>query len=221
MTEFRGLTERAVGEPPVMQIRPWYPLAQQTGLTALTDLYWDGVDHSYIEALVERWNPLKNAFEFPLGDITITLHDVLCLFGLPIEGHACVLPVDAPVLDRVTVAGMFGWDAAVAAGAVTSVATRKPMMLARVTEWMGAGEEVEEQRRPLIASAMLAQLLTGTLFIDKSGTDIRHEVLAMVLDLERVGTYTWGAGLLALVYRSVHLILPVFIYVRRVKYSVG
>ena len=201
----------------MLQIRPWYPVAQQTGLTGLTDIYWDGVDHSYVEALVERWNPLKNAFEFPIGDITITLHDVLCLFGLPIEGHACV----APALDRAAVAETFGWTAEQAAGEITGTATSRRLLVQRITEWMDGAVEVEEDRRPLIASAMLAHLLTATLFIDKSGVDIRHEVLAMVLDLEHAGTFAWGAGLLALVYRSVHLFLPVFIYVRRLKYSVA
>lgn len=215
MTEFSDVIEEVVGDPPVQQIRPWYPLAVQTGLTALRDFYWDGVDHSYLEALVERWNPLKNAFEFPWGPMTITLHDVMCLFGLPIEGQACVQPA---VLDKAGVAEMFGLHAG---AAVSTVSIHQGTMYTVVKDWLDTGGEVEEQRRPLIASAMLAQLLSATLFIDKSGADVRHEVLSMCLDLEQAGTYAWGAGVLALVYRSVYLFLPVLIYVRRVKYSVG
>nr|XP_043639165.1 serine/threonine-protein phosphatase 7 long form homolog [Erigeron canadensis] len=46
------------------------------------------VDHPLITALVERWRPETNTFHFPIGEVTVTLHDVQVIWGLPIDGPA-------------------------------------------------------------------------------------------------------------------------------------
>ena len=119
-------------DPPVQEIQeilPWYPLAEATGLTGLRDFYWNGVDHAFTEALVERWSPLTNSFHFYWGDMTITLHDVVCLLGLPIEGRACVAPRQ---LSRVEVVERF--DLAVAD--VTTTATNQKKVHAQIAPWL-------------------------------------------------------------------------------------
>nr|XP_043616030.1 uncharacterized protein LOC122587942 [Erigeron canadensis] len=46
------------------------------------------LDHSLINALVERWRPKTNTFHLPVGEATVTLQDVLVIWGLPIQGPA-------------------------------------------------------------------------------------------------------------------------------------
>ncbi len=200
--------DEEIDDPPEQQIRPWFALAEPTGLTCLQDFYWNGVDHAFIEALVERWTPKTNSFHFYWGDMTITLHDVVCLLGLPIEGRACVAPRQ---LSRVEVAEMF--DLSVAS--VTTTAANQTLVRKKIRSWILAGGAEEEDRRSLIASTMVAMLLSATCFIDKAGTDIRHEVLSMCLDLEEAATYAWAAGVLACLYRLVYLSISRLISFRR------
>ena len=41
-----------------------------------------------ISAFVERWHPETNTFHMPFGEMTITLHDVHYLLGVPVHGRA-------------------------------------------------------------------------------------------------------------------------------------
>ncbi|KAF6990413.1 hypothetical protein CFC21_007606 [Triticum aestivum] len=53
------------------------------------------VDKYLISALVERWRPEKNSFHLPVGEMTVTLQDVSCLWGLPIHGKPLIGKADA------------------------------------------------------------------------------------------------------------------------------
>nr|XP_043639126.1 serine/threonine-protein phosphatase 7 long form homolog [Erigeron canadensis] len=44
------------------------------------------LDHSLINALVERWHPETNTFHLPIGEAIVTLQDVQMIWGLPIQG---------------------------------------------------------------------------------------------------------------------------------------
>lgn len=44
------------------------------------------LDMSLITSLVERWRPETSTFHMPFGEMTVTLEDVLALWGLPIDG---------------------------------------------------------------------------------------------------------------------------------------
>ncbi|KAL7208408.1 hypothetical protein ACSBR1_030209 [Camellia fascicularis] len=46
------------------------------------------LDHHLVTTLVERWHIETHTFHFPVGESTVTLHDVAILFGLPVDGHA-------------------------------------------------------------------------------------------------------------------------------------
>ena len=45
-------------------------------------------DVALLSALVERWRPETHTFHLPVGEITVSLQDVSCLWGLPITGRA-------------------------------------------------------------------------------------------------------------------------------------
>ena len=44
------------------------------------------VDSSLLSGLLERWRPETHTFHLPVGEMTITLDDVSCLWALPITG---------------------------------------------------------------------------------------------------------------------------------------
>jgi Plant mobile domain len=44
------------------------------------------LDKSLLTALVERWRPETSTFHLLVGELTVTLEDVCCLWGLPIRG---------------------------------------------------------------------------------------------------------------------------------------
>jgi hypothetical protein len=54
-------------------------------------------DYTALTALVDRWRPETHTFHLPCGEITVMLHDVTMMLGLPING--------APVFGTVSPAG--------------------------------------------------------------------------------------------------------------------
>ena len=51
------------------------------------------MDMTLISAFVEQWHLETNSFHFPWGEMTITLHDVFMILGLPIDGRSVVADV--------------------------------------------------------------------------------------------------------------------------------
>ena len=45
------------------------------------------IDRDLITAAVERWRQETHSFHTPVGEMSITLQDVSCLLGLPINGY--------------------------------------------------------------------------------------------------------------------------------------
>src|SRR3954470_1071809 len=45
------------------------------------------ISHGMQGAFVERWHRETSSFHLPVGEMTITLHDVHCLLHLPIRGR--------------------------------------------------------------------------------------------------------------------------------------
>lgn len=64
------------------------PALQRLGLWHVSQLSDLNADVALISALVERWRPETHTFHLPVGEITVSLQDVSCLWGLPITGEA-------------------------------------------------------------------------------------------------------------------------------------
>ena len=58
------------------------------GLWHVSQLTPIEADVALLSALVERWRPETHTFHLPVGEITVSLQDVSCLWGLPITGKA-------------------------------------------------------------------------------------------------------------------------------------
>ena len=56
------------------------------GLYQMIEVHHCQIDKGLITALVERWRPETNSFHLPVGECTVTLEDVSCLWGLSVTG---------------------------------------------------------------------------------------------------------------------------------------
>jgi len=64
------------------------PALQSLGLWHVSQLTPIVADVALLSALIERWRPETHTFHLPVGEITVSLQDVSCLWGLPITGRA-------------------------------------------------------------------------------------------------------------------------------------
>lgn len=74
----------------------WYLLVKSTRLSHLRDCMFSHHNSPLISAFVERWHPETNSFHLPFGEMTVTLHDVSLIMGLPIHG----IVVNHPLLQK-------------------------------------------------------------------------------------------------------------------------
>src|SRR3954465_3043287 len=57
-----------------------------SGLGGLCMTGYTTISHVMQGAFMERWHNETSSFHLPVGEMTITLHDVQCLLHLPIRG---------------------------------------------------------------------------------------------------------------------------------------
>ena len=62
-------------------------IVSASGLLELPRLSYTHIDAPLVSAFVERWQPDTNSFHMPFGEMSILLHDVQCIMGLPVEGR--------------------------------------------------------------------------------------------------------------------------------------
>ncbi|KAL4294127.1 hypothetical protein AHAS_Ahas18G0197000 [Arachis hypogaea] len=75
----------------VDQAEAWHPAVEvalrTTGFYQLSRVGEIRGHSAMLTALVERWQPETHTFVMLVGEVTVTLEDVLHLFGLPIDGE--------------------------------------------------------------------------------------------------------------------------------------
>ncbi|XP_058746400.1 serine/threonine-protein phosphatase 7 long form homolog [Vicia villosa] len=57
------------------------------GLGGLCMTEYSTINHGMQGVFAERWHKETSSFHFPVGELTVTLHDVVCLLHLPINGR--------------------------------------------------------------------------------------------------------------------------------------
>jgi Plant mobile domain len=61
------------------------PYLHRLGLYQIAIMDDSQLDKSLMTTLVEKWRPETSIFHLPVGELTVTLEDVCCLWELPIR----------------------------------------------------------------------------------------------------------------------------------------
>ncbi|KAL3619209.1 hypothetical protein CASFOL_036779 [Castilleja foliolosa] len=169
-----------------------YTLLKDTGLAHLHEMTYRVADSALISAFVERWQPDRNTFHMPFGEMTITLHDVFYMMGLPVDGAVCV-----PTSKGNTRAKL-----AKLLELLPDELSFKES-LPHVKEWL----KIYSERRSLLPPSSRVQMylmymLSCTLFVDRSTNKVHTDFLHLLQPLPQVSSYAWGAGALTFLFRS-------------------
>ncbi|QHO42986.1 uncharacterized protein DS421_5g158930 [Arachis hypogaea] len=150
-----------------------------------------------LSALVERWRPETHTFHLPVGEVTVTLEDVIHILGLQVNGE--------PVTGRSDSSYQFLVDNCIACfgrqpgpddhvlGKVNLAWVRR----CRDIEPCDTQESIEQYVR-----AHIFCVLGTVVFPDKSTTSLNSKFLPLLRDFHRISEYSWGVASLAHLYRS-------------------
>ena len=189
-------------------------IVEQAGLSPLLHCCYDQLDGGLLGALVERWHPETSSFHLPVGEMTITLDDVVSLTHLKTDGvffsPASLRSEDAwPHLRDLL--GMTEYDAkkevfTECKGPSVRFDTLTAICEARLPPVPVDGDAAvseEDAVGLLIAGrAYLMRFLGLLMFPDKSGNKVLASYLLVVdtQDLSRVSRFAWARVLLAYLY---------------------
>ncbi|CAI0420235.1 unnamed protein product [Linum tenue] len=166
-------------------------LVERTGLRKLLDCSIQHLDGPLLVAFVERWQPDTNTFHMPFGEMTITLHDVAVLLGIPV-GEDMVVgneSVKAQLCEMLRVEQLNERS--------------KPSLKSGGLVCVEAMQQVGRFReRDSEVRMFLTCLLGTTLFVDRSGDRAQVWPLQFLGDTRRVRKYSWGSATLAYLYRQ-------------------
>lgn len=178
---------------------------RDAGMYGILTLHWMRLDHALITALVERWRQETHTFHLAVGEATVTLQDVEVLTGLPVDGAPLIGPTDirGKEMARAWVRALLGVETPPDSPHHTDVFKGGFISL----DWLKttfarlpARADDETVRR--YARAYMLILIGGVLFPDKSNNRVRIGWLPFLEDLAMVGSYSWGAATLAVLYRE-------------------
>ena len=176
------------------------PLLQRTGFYGVARVSSLQLDWSLVSALVERWRPETHSFHLSMGDVTITLQDVVVLLGLPVDGRALICDVSpGPDMSwRGYVESIFGHAPDVER--FNGARLQLSFFSSITPHVLPDGASVEELTH--YTRCYLVWLIGGILFTDHSGGSIHPMFLHFLRDLDTCGEYSWGSGVLAFLYRE-------------------
>ena len=169
------------------------------------------VDQGLISALVERWHQETCSFHLPVGEMSITLDDVACLTGLPIDGEffspvklhrPAAIPILVQELQMSNEEAKAEVDAARGPGItfskLRSICDDHLTLEAAAEE---RGEQVVAEGELRISEKAYIIHLVGCLLLpDKSGDAVPASYFSLVHSEERARSFSWGGMLLASLY---------------------
>ena len=174
------------------RIHPYMIHAEFYGIYRLGHIM---IDWPLITCLVERWRPETHTFHVPVGEMTITLQDVVIILGLRIDGPTvigtCVLDVAelcADLLGVTPTAHALRGSAICIRWLCDQLSTPEPN-----------ADEVALERS---AHGFILALMGSFLFADKKGVHVHLCFLPLLRDLTYTATYSWGGAVLAHTYNE-------------------
>jgi len=63
---------------PRVQNQWFWDEVNASGLSPLLNIGYENISHGFVCALSERWHEKNSSFHLPVGEMTITLDDVVC-----------------------------------------------------------------------------------------------------------------------------------------------
>ncbi|XP_060170758.1 protein MAIN-LIKE 2-like [Lycium barbarum] len=155
--------------------------------------------------MVERWRPETHTFHLRTGETTITLQDLEVMYGLQVDGRLLyieepqLLPSYREELARLT-------DYVPQEGEIhgqtqmSMVALCTHLRLLEIEQpTTDDTPQVDVDRR---ARLHLLIIFGGILFLNTSGYHVSLKYLLFLEDLGELGCYSWGAAILAYIYRA-------------------
>ncbi|KAH7845744.1 hypothetical protein Vadar_005497 [Vaccinium darrowii] len=154
-----------------------------------------------VSAFVERWHPETNSFHFQFGEMGITLDDVGQLTALPVTGMAVHVEENLSRDENLSlIQSTLG---------VSRVEAKEALQGGGIPfDWLRNGfNDVVTETCPdwwvdCCARAYLLYVLGSTIFVDKTGGKVSVCYLGLLADLDKVGSYAFGAAALAYLYRQ-------------------
>ncbi|MQL98041.1 hypothetical protein Taro_030738 [Colocasia esculenta] len=173
-------------------------------------------DVALIQALKERWDPECQAFLLPWGHMIPTLEDVARITGLRVDGQAVTGVTYTGYQEMVE--RLLGLEVTrERSSLVPRTRLQASLGVADVRHQTGEGQAEYMARLTADARAVLAEeegavadrdlrrfliLVIGKLILGMRGDPVSCRCLPLLEDLTQVGSYAWGAALLAHLFDS-------------------
>lgn len=180
-------------------------LVAQSGLLPLIGLSYSSVDKAIVLAFVERWHHETNTFHMTFGEMTITLDDVSTILGIRITGKAIACRRMTNKEAQELLVKALGVSAKEAHEEITSVRGQTVGLEWLKKKFSSVTKKDNDHAIQCAARVYLLYLLGCTIFSDKSGSRVSVTYLNLLIDLEAVHLYAWGAAALAFLYRQLGL----------------
>ncbi|KAF3444949.1 hypothetical protein FNV43_RR14642 [Rhamnella rubrinervis] len=170
-------------------------LVERAGFGFLRLIPAISLDNPLISALVERWRRETNTFHLNVGEMTVTLKDVLLLLGLAIDGE--------PVIGTTYTTCNSVCEKYLGKAPEPGYTSGGMVKLSWLKEFFSqcpvdASVEVIERH----TRAYLLYLVGSTIFSTTTGNKVPVMYLPLFENFDRCGKYAWGAAALAFLYRA-------------------
>ena len=191
------------------------PYVQRLGLFQVARMKEINIDKWLLAGLIERWRPETHTFHLPVGEMTVTLQDVSCLWGLPIKGAPVTGLADvqaSELVERLLGVGLAASllkkkkktgpnEEVVHTTSGYSIELKELRNRFHVMPHEQPGEPTEEQVQQY-TRAYILDLFGTMLYVDSSGDSVLAMYLQFLENLNSPTQYNWGGAVLAVLYRN-------------------
>ncbi|KAK7828807.1 hypothetical protein CFP56_029923 [Quercus suber] len=161
-------------------------------ITVMNSKYHIQKDQSLVLGITERWCSETKTFVFPWGEATVTLEDVIVLWGYSVLGDSVLSPAESEDLQEIEE------NLKEARRRIVATKAKKACQSLWINTFMNSGKELEHQ-------AFLACWLSRYVFAGVHGTISEH-VFPVAIQLARGTRIALAPAVLASIYRDLSLL---------------